>query len=433
MEGESGQTSLSTVCLGGLRDHKVMGMRYYEYLSSAKVDMLFPQIDRSTKVTGTEIGISVKVLTFSRKTNGQEPPSVYEKLAEVEDWIYAHGEPVGTVDEPAAWIYGRMRLGMTVVPKGWERRDSPQVPLDGTVLFAGDSGDGACLVMGGSARHLHDLNALPVANVEYRQAGSNANALGILLRCYPDFDGPVPPEEFAERPLQDRYHLIARPAKDILLAATGKGRRSPGGLDAAGGVRVPRQAAPDLHVREAHGVTGDSAVRRSHRLRLRIMTDWDAWTDFERTLTGQLRKSPTGSSICLILFHAPNGVDTPHGVNSSALIDLFIKIERNVIGVVFKATTKTTPPLSSAQTDALRNLGWGRKGWSLLALGCFPRRRTNADWKIFPDPMDVGFIAALRPLGGEHGRESCPGRCPGHDVRGRRRDAHAGARAPDTA
>ena len=115
-------------------------MRYYEYLSSAKVDMLFPQIDRSSKVTGTEIGISVKVLTFSRKTNGQEPPSVYEKLAEVEDWIYAHGEPVGTVDEPAAWIYGRMRLGMTVVPKGWERRDSPQVPLDGTVLFAGDSG-----------------------------------------------------------------------------------------------------------------------------------------------------------------------------------------------------------------------------------------------------------------------------------------------------
>ena len=288
--------------------------------------------------------------------------------------------------------------------------------------------------MGGSARHLHDLNALPVANVEYRQAGSNANALGILLRCYPDFDDPVPPEEFAERPLQDRYHPIARPAKDILLAATGKGRRSPGGLDAAGGVRVPRQAAPDLHVREAHGVTGDSAVRRSHRLRLRIMTDWDAWTDFERTLTGQLRKSPTGSSIRLILFHAPNGVDTPHGVNSSALIDLFIKIERNVIGVVFKSYDEDhAATLICPNGCAPRPWLVEGKGWSLLALARFPRRRTNADWKIFPDPMDVGFIAALRPLGGEHGRESCPGRCPGHDVRGRRRDAHAGARAPDTA
>jgi hypothetical protein len=198
-----------------------VGMRYYEYLSSAKVDMLFPQIDRSSKT--------------SSKTAGRNPLSVYEKLTEVENWIHAHNELVGTVDEPAAWISGRMRLGMTVVPKEWERRDSPEVPLDGTVLFAGDSGDGACVVMGGSARHLFDLRALPVADVQYRQPGSGATALGILLRCYPDFDDPVPPEGFAERPLQDRYQLIARPAKDILLAATGMGRRSPGGLDAAGG------------------------------------------------------------------------------------------------------------------------------------------------------------------------------------------------------
>jgi hypothetical protein len=211
-----------------------MGMRYYEYLSSGKVDMLFPQIDRSSKAMGTEIGINVKVLTFTRKTDRQSPPSAYEKLAEVEDWIYAH-EPVGTVDEPAAWIYGRMLLGMTVVPQDWKRRDSPEVPLDGTVLFAGNSGDGACVVMGGSARHLLDLSALPVADVEYRQPGSNANALGILLRSYPDFDDPVPPQGFAKRPLQDRYQMIARPAKDILLAAMGNGRRSPGGLDAAGG------------------------------------------------------------------------------------------------------------------------------------------------------------------------------------------------------
>ena len=220
------------VCLGGLRDHKVMGMRYYEYLSSAKVDMLFPQIDRSSKVTGTEIGISVKVLTFSRKTNGQEPPSVYEKLAEVEDWIYAHGKPVGTVDEKAAWIYGRMRLGMTVVPKGWERRDSPQVPLDGTVLFAGDSGDGACVVMGGSARHLHDLHALPVADAGCTRRDPTRTRWVSCSAAIPTSTIQYRPEEFAERPLQDRYHLIARPAKDILLAATGKGRRSPGGLDA---------------------------------------------------------------------------------------------------------------------------------------------------------------------------------------------------------
>jgi hypothetical protein len=211
-----------------------MAMRYYEYLSMAKVDMLFPQIDRSSNVVGREVGVDLKVVKVSRKTDGKDPRSEFEKLAEVEDWIYAH-EPVGTVDEPEAWIYGRMRLGMTVVPKEWERRDFPEVPLDGTVLFAGDSGDGACIVMGGSARHLHDLHSLPASDVGARQAGSNANALGILLRCYPGFDTPEPPKGLAERPSQDRYRMIEQPAKDMLRAATDRGRRSPGGLHVTGG------------------------------------------------------------------------------------------------------------------------------------------------------------------------------------------------------
>jgi hypothetical protein len=92
------------------------------------------------------------------------------------------------------------------------------------------------------------------------------------------------------------------------------------------------------------------------------MMNWDAWTDFERSLAGQLRKSPTGSFMDLILFHAPHGVDTPDGENSAALIDVGIKIGRNVIGAVFKMTTKTKPPLSSAQEDALRDLGWRKEG-----------------------------------------------------------------------
>jgi hypothetical protein len=92
------------------------------------------------------------------------------------------------------------------------------------------------------------------------------------------------------------------------------------------------------------------------------MMNWDAWTDFERSLAGQLRKSSAGSFMDLILFHAPHGVDTPDGENSAALIDVGIKIGRNVIGAVFKMTTKTTPPLSSAQEDALRDLGWRNEG-----------------------------------------------------------------------
>jgi hypothetical protein len=214
--------------------HVAMAMRYYEYLSSAKVDMLFPQIDRSSKAVNTEFGVNASVLKISRNTEGQNPPSVYEKLAAVEDWIYAH-EPVGTVDEPTAWIYGRMRLGMTVVPKDWKRRASrTELPLDGTVLFAGDSGDGACILIGGSARHLHDPHAMPAVDMQSGRVGSNASALGILLRSYPDFDDPLLSERFAAQPSQDRYWLIARPATDILLAAAGDGHSSTG-IDAVDG------------------------------------------------------------------------------------------------------------------------------------------------------------------------------------------------------
>lgn len=86
------------------------------------------------------------------------------------------------------------------------------------------------------------------------------------------------------------------------------------------------------------------------------MTNWDAWADFERSLAGQLYKSPVGSFIDLILFHAP------HGVDSAALINLGIKIERNVIGAGFKVTSEIPPLLSPAQTNALSDLGWWKDG-----------------------------------------------------------------------
>lgn len=47
-------------------------MHYYEYLSSTKA---------------------------TRRTDGAKSLSIHDKLAAVEDWIYAH-EPVGNPDEP---------------------------------------------------------------------------------------------------------------------------------------------------------------------------------------------------------------------------------------------------------------------------------------------------------------------------------------------
>ena len=71
-------------------------MRHYVYLSDAKIDMLYQQVSTSTRTTGGEIGIGLKIFKASRKLDGAPDLPVYDKLASVEEWIYRH-EPVGTI------------------------------------------------------------------------------------------------------------------------------------------------------------------------------------------------------------------------------------------------------------------------------------------------------------------------------------------------
>lgn len=73
--------------------HKV---RYYEYLSQVKIDMIYSQIDTTTRPTSREVSVDFKLVKTSRKTDGIEGPTVYQKLDVVEDWIYEH-EPPGTM------------------------------------------------------------------------------------------------------------------------------------------------------------------------------------------------------------------------------------------------------------------------------------------------------------------------------------------------
>lgn len=60
-------------------------MRYYEYLSTSKVEMLYPQIDRSSRSAGGEIGVDLKVFKVSRKTDGTKALSIHDKLSAVEE------------------------------------------------------------------------------------------------------------------------------------------------------------------------------------------------------------------------------------------------------------------------------------------------------------------------------------------------------------
>jgi hypothetical protein len=158
-------------------------MRYYEYLSSSKVEMLYPQIDQSSRSAGGEIGVDLKVFRFSRKTDGARTLSIHDKLAAVEDWIYAH-EPVGTVDEPDVWIYGRANLvatTLTLMDRG--------APVSGPVLFTpAEAAPGSELLMGGSAHNTAGQRAYPDMELpaQVRYASARVELLNVLGRFAAD-------------------------------------------------------------------------------------------------------------------------------------------------------------------------------------------------------------------------------------------------------
>jgi hypothetical protein len=126
-------------------------MRYFVYLSAAKVDMLYPQVSSPARASSREFTVDLKVVKATQRSEGHAELTVHDKLTAVEDWIYAH-EPVGSVDEPDVWLYGRTDLAVVTVTK--EGRFSSQKAPEPAVFFAGRGLSGTMLLMGGSATHL---------------------------------------------------------------------------------------------------------------------------------------------------------------------------------------------------------------------------------------------------------------------------------------
>lgn len=130
-------------------------MRYYEYLSTTKVEMLHPQLTQGRSAASTEIGVDLKVVKVNRKKDGAAELPVYDRLSEVEAWIYAN-EPVGTVDEPDVWISGRTELLAATLTLGADVTPGP-------VLYT--PADGPELLMGGSVHNTSGRRAYPGAEL----------------------------------------------------------------------------------------------------------------------------------------------------------------------------------------------------------------------------------------------------------------------------
>jgi hypothetical protein len=122
---------------------ETVSFKYYLYVSSAKVDMLLPQIDSgSGRQKRSEIGFDLKMLTAKRVSE----PGADERLARLDTVVrhlVDHGD-VGSVADPGQFFWGILAM-----------RWGPFPAADGSslVFFGGSDGE-TTVGLGGSVHHV---------------------------------------------------------------------------------------------------------------------------------------------------------------------------------------------------------------------------------------------------------------------------------------
>jgi hypothetical protein len=140
-------------------------MKYYTYISDAKVDMLLPQVPHPPKKRiATEFKVDFKVVSAARKREFDTDDNRISRLEAVSDFIFEYGD-VGTVDRPGEYIAGTL-------PMCWRELRNSRTRESAVILFCSET-EHTQLALGGSVKHL--IGNTPQANADF--IGSNLNHL----------------------------------------------------------------------------------------------------------------------------------------------------------------------------------------------------------------------------------------------------------------
>jgi len=96
-------------------------MKYYIYISDAKIDMLYPQIPHDQKTSfAKELKIDLKLISASIKEEKEFKETKYSKAELVTKYIQNNCQ-VGTVDKPKEYIYNVLEMKWGLYGKGFEK------------------------------------------------------------------------------------------------------------------------------------------------------------------------------------------------------------------------------------------------------------------------------------------------------------------------
>ena len=132
-------------------------MKYYIYVSEAKVDMMFSQIPRRTRDRiATELKFDLKLFSTTFKES-ETKDTLYSKLKLVVDYLQKNFD-IGTIDSPKEYFMGNLPMRWGPFPTYEEK---PSV-----VYFVGHT-NSTILGLGGSLKHVigyqGDLSFSPIS------------------------------------------------------------------------------------------------------------------------------------------------------------------------------------------------------------------------------------------------------------------------------
>lgn len=197
-------------------------MKYYVYISDAKVDMLLPQVPHETKKKiASEFGFDFKILKGSRKTETESEESRINRLETVLAFLREYGK-VGTVEEPTDFIDDTQDMWFGPAEK------------DAMAYFSGWSGR-TLFALAGSARHLvganpkecewpvySALNCIAALLIQKTESRPGVCLNGVCELAHEAMANAYPQQRlefFAKRLLFDRYHKFrSREIRPVLLA-----------------------------------------------------------------------------------------------------------------------------------------------------------------------------------------------------------------------
>jgi hypothetical protein len=134
-------------------------MRYYEYISDSKVDMLFPQVPRSIlEIVSVELGINIGIFDAKVTIGGKTDSNRVARLMAVEKYLIS-SEKIGTVSAPTSWFRGSEPATSFSLP----------LPPDQTVVFFLINSPSYTVALGGSPQHIIG-NVVPKSDFEYSKS-----------------------------------------------------------------------------------------------------------------------------------------------------------------------------------------------------------------------------------------------------------------------